>query len=472
MASPETSAAYLDRFNFKTLMEWLTARVILHRPDDPMVFCLDLLERNIGERGGKSAPFDPACGTRLLKGCYDDAMNAADEHGVIHPEACRHPITGNKKAPIPEEGSSSSSNNNSTSNSGEQNSRAPENDRSVSKPTTTSKPSPATMEKETLPVAKGDAMVEQLATAGVSTAAVAGEAIRPFFLSVLQEMCELARPEIAASAIVAGACKAVNARRGSLFKVTNETGELREIGAGPSSAQRVVKPGQGLVGKAAAAAGTAGGAVVVMDPSREEAFCQEVDLPRAQSPFSFSGCYRSPALMYGSVKDGSGGTWGVLVVAEPANGDTFTEESLHLFRAIAEMASVSIRNSELFGVGQRGCDKFRNMVEVIEATNDRLGVNHLLYTIAKCLPLICDAQKCTCFLVDDDRDELWVVQGELNMRVPKSKGIVGAVATSGNAENISDVYADPRFNKEVDVETGFQTHSILAMPVRGGDKNK
>ena len=34
--------------------------------------------------------------------------------------------------------------------------------------------------------------------------------------------------------------------------------------------------------------------------------------------------------------------------------------------------------------------------------------------------------------MDDDRDELWVVQGELNMRVPKSKGIVGAVATSGN----------------------------------------
>lgn len=39
-------------------------------------------------------------------------------------------------------------------------------------------------------------------------------------------------------------------------------------------------------------------------------------------------------------------------------------------------------------------------------------------------------------------------------------------------ENISDVYADPRFNKEVDVATGFQTHSILAMPVRGGEHDK
>lgn len=47
-------------------------------------------------------------------------------------------------------------------------------------------------------------------------------------------------------------------------------------------------------------------------------------------------------------------------------------------RAISVMASLSIRNSEVFGLGQRGCDKFRNMVEVIEATNDRLGVSATL----------------------------------------------------------------------------------------------
>lgn len=55
-----------------------------------------------------------------------------------------------------------------------------------------------------------------------------------------------------------------------------------------------------------------------------------------------------------------------------------------------------------------------------------------MYTITKCLPKICDAEKCTCFLVDDSKNELWVVQGELNIRMPKDKGIVGAVATSGN----------------------------------------
>ena len=68
-------------------------------------------------------------------------------------------------------------------------------------------------------------------------------------------------------------------------------------------------------------------------------------------------------------------------------------------------------------------------------------VNHLLYTITKCLPVICEAQKCTCFLVDDDKDQLWVVQGEVNMRVPKSKGIAGAVATSGNVRPKKEVFS-------------------------------
>lgn len=38
--------------------------------------------------------------------------------------------------------------------------------------------------------------------------------------------------------------------------------------------------------------------------------------------------------MYGPVKDGFGGTWGVLVVAEPANDDAFSEDSLHMFRSV------------------------------------------------------------------------------------------------------------------------------------------
>ncbi|CAM9783284.1 unnamed protein product [Ectocarpus sp. 4 AP-2014] len=457
-----------------------------------MVFCRDLLARSIGERDGKTAAYDPTCPARLLKAiCYDDAMNAADEHGIIHPEACPHPVTGRRTdGDISAAAAATSKAEKDTTSSGSSNFGGPTGDPALAPGDDSSvQPVPATTGSHTPPAPagaageggeKGDGAtgdVGQGASTGVGGSSVrqaAGEVIRPLLLGVIREMCELERPEVAAAAVVAGACKAVNAGRAALFKLIDKDGTLQEMGSGTSN-QRIVEPGKGLVGRAAAeavAAGTGtegrgvGAILTTKDPSKEDGFCAEVDLPRCENPARETADCSTSGLICGPVTDGLGETWGVLVVAEPlGDGGAFDEEKVDAFRTVSTMAAVSMHNSEVYGQGQTGCEKFRNMIEVIEATNDNLGVNHLLYTIAKCLPVICEAQKCTCFLVDDDKDQLWVVQGEVNMRVPKSKGIAGAVATSGQAENISDVYADPRFNKEVDLETGFQTHSILAMPV-------
>ncbi|KAJ9591948.1 hypothetical protein L9F63_001550, partial [Diploptera punctata] len=49
----------------------------------------------------------------------------------------------------------------------------------------------------------------------------------------------------------------------------------------------------------------------------------------------------------------------------------------------------------------------------------------------------------------------------------KDRGIAGLVARTGKMVNIKDAYKDPRFNKEVDLQTGFITRSILCMPIMG-----
>ncbi|KAI8803392.1 hypothetical protein BJ742DRAFT_683179 [Cladochytrium replicatum] len=49
-------------------------------------------------------------------------------------------------------------------------------------------------------------------------------------------------------------------------------------------------------------------------------------------------------------------------------------------------------------------------------------------------------------------------------------GIAGWVATTGQPLNLPDVYQDPRFNKEVDLRTGYRTKSMLCMPVLGPSK--
>ena len=42
------------------------------------------------------------------------------------------------------------------------------------------------------------------------------------------------------------------------------------------------------------------------------------------------------------------------------------------------------------------------------------------------------------------------------IRIPVGSRIAGAVAQSGKSIRIDDAYADPRFNREVDKQTGFQ----------------
>ena len=54
-------------------------------------------------------------------------------------------------------------------------------------------------------------------------------------------------------------------------------------------------------------------------------------------------------------------------------------------------------------------------------------------------------------------------------RIPWGHGIVGHVALTCKAVNIKDAYTDVRFNQEADRFTGFNTRSILTVPVTDGE---
>ena len=58
------------------------------------------------------------------------------------------------------------------------------------------------------------------------------------------------------------------------------------------------------------------------------------------------------------------------------------------------------------------------------------------------------------------------VLSTLLARFPMDKGIAGYVASTSEVLNISDPYRDSRFNREVDMKTGYITKSILCVPVR------
>jgi signal transduction protein with GAF and PtsI domain len=79
-----------------------------------------------------------------------------------------------------------------------------------------------------------------------------------------------------------------------------------------------------------------------------------------------------------------------------------------------------------------------------------------------------DADRCTVYVVDREQGELRsaVAQRlghEIRLRV--GQGLAGHVAATGETINIPDAYSDPRFERGVDLRSGFRTVNILAVPV-------
>jgi adenylate cyclase len=81
-----------------------------------------------------------------------------------------------------------------------------------------------------------------------------------------------------------------------------------------------------------------------------------------------------------------------------------------------------------------------------------------------------DAERGTLFLNDPATNELYsrVAQGNIKreIRLLNSTGIAGHVYTSGEPLIIDEPYADPRFNRAIDEQTGFVTRSIVCVPIR------
>ena len=84
-----------------------------------------------------------------------------------------------------------------------------------------------------------------------------------------------------------------------------------------------------------------------------------------------------------------------------------------------------------------------------------------------------DAEKGTLYLVDGSAGILMSVVTDVpgGIRLAIGQGLAGAVAKDGSVINVSDASRDHRFHPATDHQTGFQTRSVLAVPVKdaGGE---
>jgi len=78
------------------------------------------------------------------------------------------------------------------------------------------------------------------------------------------------------------------------------------------------------------------------------------------------------------------------------------------------------------------------------------------------------ADRVSIFFFDRDKCELWSVlsQEQKIMRLDARLGIAGHVAMTGETVNVANAYEHPLFYTNVDVEIGYRTETLLAVPLK------
>jgi hypothetical protein len=77
-----------------------------------------------------------------------------------------------------------------------------------------------------------------------------------------------------------------------------------------------------------------------------------------------------------------------------------------------------------------------------------------------------NCERASIYFINELTRELVLFDNDKWFRIPSGSGIPGFCAESGETLNIPDAYSDRRFNKNLDLKTGFKTRNILAKPVR------
>ena len=127
----------------------------------------------------------------------------------------------------------------------------------------------------------------------------------------------------------------------------------------------------------------------------------------------------------------------------------------------------------------RALKVYKGLVEVSALINAITDFNELLTAILDVARRVMIAETGSLFLINAEGDlELAIARGsggaqkpEGRIIVPRGQGIAGWVLENRKSALVVDAYADPRFYKEADKQTGFRTRSILCVPLQHDQKD-
>ncbi len=121
----------------------------------------------------------------------------------------------------------------------------------------------------------------------------------------------------------------------------------------------------------------------------------------------------------------------------------------------------------------RQLDRLRSTLDIASRLSGTEESASLLEIIAGEATRLLDCDRSSIFLWDRDRNEVEArpalgVAGS-SLRIPANEGIVGETLRTGRAVTVGDAYSDPRFNQDVDRQSGYRTRNLICVPLRDSD---
>lgn len=152
-----------------------------------------------------------------------------------------------------------------------------------------------------------------------------------------------------------------------------------------------------------------------------------------------------------------------------ADGARFGEADRRNATHLAYLATFVMKNYLSYKQGLENEIQNRAILDIVKSVNAATPATAMsfIFTVNRRAQELFNAEKCTLFIVDRPRQLLWsaTTDSGKQIRIPLSKGIVGAAATEQKCINCPDAYEDPRFDVDYDRQTGFKTKSVLCAPI-------
>ncbi len=153
--------------------------------------------------------------------------------------------------------------------------------------------------------------------------------------------------------------------------------------------------------------------------------------------------------------------------------EAFAKHHVSALEMLVDQLAIAIENARLYAEINQRVQELKSLNEIGQAINSTLNLQETLTLITDHTTRLMNVAAASLALRDDETQEVRFAAafGEgsaavIGLRLKLGQGLAGWVAATGEPVIVPDVTKDARFFAEVDKSSGFNTRSILSVPLQ------